>query len=81
MAATAYQKWLQEIRRAYAETILPVTEAIALEWGGISAIRTRNVGDGLIAATAMVHGLHLVTRNTRDFEDLPLTLINPWDQA
>jgi len=35
--------------------------------------------DGLIAATAIVHDLILVTRNVRDFEDTGATLVNPWD--
>ena len=45
-----------------------------------SRSKSRDTADALIAATAIVHGLTLVTRNTRDFEDLPLTLFNPWQR-
>ncbi|MGL5113800.1 MAG: PIN domain-containing protein, partial [Beijerinckiaceae bacterium] len=56
-----------------------VTEAVALDWGRLSANRSRNTADGLIAATARVHDLILVTRNVIDFEDTGVSIINPWD--
>jgi hypothetical protein len=49
-----------------------------LEWGRIAALRPRGDIDALIAATAIVHGLILVTRNVKDFEDIAVSLINPW---
>lgn len=63
--------------------ILPVTTQIADEWGRVIAqceTRGRPLGtmDGLIAATASVHGLTLVTRNTSDFESSLNSLLNPW---
>jgi predicted nucleic acid-binding protein len=39
------------------------------------------MADGLIAATALEHGLTLATRNTKDFEHLGLALINPWESS
>jgi predicted nucleic acid-binding protein len=72
--------WLNRLRSDHAKHILPITTEIALEWGRVAAGRTRGAPDALIAATAIVHGLTLVTRNTRDFEDLPLTLFNPWQR-
>lgn len=77
-AAQRLQLWLQETQADFSDRILPVNERIALAWGRIASGRTRSVADGLIAATAQVHGLTLVTRNTRDFEDLNLPLVNPW---
>ena len=71
--------WLATLRQAHADRILSVTDRIALEWGRIAALRPRGDADGLIAATAIVHGLILVTRNVRDFEDLGVALVNPWD--
>ena len=41
--------------------------------------RPLSMADGLIAATALVNGLTLVTRNVRDFDDLGATILNPWE--
>ena len=51
---------------------------IAEEWGRLNTAAPRNTVDGLIAATARVHGFVLVTRNTDDFKRCGVTLINPW---
>jgi len=69
--------WLRELRRDNADRILAITEEIALAWGRITAGRTRGGADSLIAATALVHDLILVTRNVADFEGIGLTIINP----
>jgi toxin FitB len=73
--------WLNNLRADLQDRILPVTEQVALERGKVAAIRTRDDADGLIAATALVRGLTLVTRNVRDFADTGVTLVNPRDQA
>jgi toxin FitB len=78
-AAAILAEWLIALRELHRETILPVTESVALEWGRLSAERSRNTADGLIAATARVHDLILVTRNVADFEDTGVSIINPWD--
>lgn len=70
--------WLGKIRSDNAGRILPVTEEIALVWGRLSAGRTRGEADGLIAATALVHNLVVVTRNVADFADTGVRLLNPW---
>lgn len=72
------QHWLAETRDLFAANTLPITAEIALAWGRIAAGRTRDTADALIAATALVHGLTLVTRNMRDCADLPLKLLDPW---
>ncbi|MBV8765910.1 MAG: type II toxin-antitoxin system VapC family toxin [Hyphomicrobiales bacterium] len=73
--------WLQKLRHDHAERILPISDQIAVEWGKLSALRPRGEADGLIAATAIVHDLLLVTRNVADFDDTEVGLINPWDVA
>jgi predicted nucleic acid-binding protein len=76
--ATRLDLWLRELRRDNADRILAVTEDVALSWGRISAGRTRGSADTLIAATALVHDLILVTRNVADFDDTGVTVLNPW---
>ncbi|TIU29441.1 MAG: type II toxin-antitoxin system VapC family toxin [Mesorhizobium sp.] len=71
--------WLRELRRDNRDRILPITEEIALAWGRITAGRTRGSADTLIAATAFVHDLIVVARNVADFEDIGVTVLNPWE--
>ena len=70
--------WIDGVIRFYQERILPVDIQIAMKWAEISAVRTLPVIDTLLAATAIVHNLTLVTRNTKDFSDTGATLLNPW---
>ncbi|WP_117196540.1 type II toxin-antitoxin system VapC family toxin [Rhizobium terrae] len=72
-------EWLRKLRNDHGDRILPVTDQITAEWGRLAAIRPRGDIDGLIAATAIVHDLILVTRNVRDFEDTDAAVINPWE--
>lgn len=80
-AAQRLQLWLHETQTDFSDRIIPIDRQVALAWGRIAAGRSRSVTDGLIAATAQVHGLTLVTRNTRDFDDLGIPLVNPWTEA
>ena len=77
-SAAHLTEWLSELRERYAANVLPITDRIAIEWGRICAIRPRGDADGLIAATALIHDLIVVTRNTADFDDAGVTVINPW---
>ena len=77
-AAEALTEWLVGMRLDTQDRILPVTENVAEVWGELAAMRTREDADGLIAATAIVHELTLVTRNVKDFEDTGVKLVDPW---
>jgi predicted nucleic acid-binding protein len=71
--------WLEQLQISFQSQILPVDIAISQEWGRLSSLHTVPVIDGLLAATATAHGLVLVTRNTRDFADLGIQLLNPFE--
>jgi predicted nucleic acid-binding protein len=79
------QSWLEiDVHSWFAGRILPVTESIAERWGHLAAATKQRgiamtVVNGVIAATALGHGLTLVTRNVRDFASLGVVLLNPWD--
>ena len=77
-AAAALTQWLERLRQDHADRILPITDDVAIEWGRLAAERPRAVVDGLIAATASVYRKITVTRNTVDFDDTRLPVINPW---
>lgn len=78
-AAGHLADWLRKLRHDHAERILPVSDQVAVEWGRIAALRPRAAIDGLIAATAIVHDLILVSRNAAEFEDTGASVINPWE--
>jgi predicted nucleic acid-binding protein len=90
LAAGARRKkldaWLREdLPLRFESRILPLTVEVADQWGRVIAHceasgRPLAAMDGLIAATATVHGLTLVTRNTADFETALKSLLNPWDE-
>lgn len=73
----------RDLNRWFDGRALPVTKAIADRWGVLAAKRLdrgrpmSNI-DELLGATALTHGLTLVTRNTKDFEDLGVEVLNPW---
>jgi predicted nucleic acid-binding protein len=76
--ADTFAAWLAELQTRFARRILPVDPRIAQEWGRLKSSTPRNTVDSLIAATARVHGLTVVTRNTANFEGCEVGLLNPW---
>jgi toxin FitB len=78
VAADRLGAWVDGIETMFADRVLPVDAAAARLWGELSANRTLPVIDTLIAATAIGHGLTLVTRNTSDVEQTGVPLLDPW---
>ncbi len=77
-AADQLGAWVDGIETTFADRVLSVDAATARRWGELSAERSLPVIDTLIAATAISHGLTLVTRNTRDVESTGVPLVDPW---
>ena len=69
--------WLDRVLAWYSDRILLVDVATARRWGQLSATLGHDGADLLIAATALEHGLTVVTRNVRDFEPTGVPTVNP----
>lgn len=78
-SATALDRWLRQIVGTHGDRILPIDARVAEEWGRLNVPDPIPVVDGLMAATARVHNLTLVTRNLRDVERTGIPLLNPFD--
>jgi toxin FitB len=76
--ADALQAWLESVVAAFGNRVISVDVAVSDEWGRMSAIRPVPVIDGLLAATAMVHRLTLVTRKDSDVRRLGVRVLNPF---
>ena len=77
--AAAIENWLVAVDKAFGERILPIDRAVANEWGRLTASRPLPVIDGLLAATAKIHRMTLVTRNTAEIADLDVHILNPFE--
>jgi predicted nucleic acid-binding protein len=82
------EAWLDaELQPRFSGRILPVDEAVARRWGRIAgALESQSrakvpVVDGLLAATAIEHGLVLITRNARDVAPTGASVFNPWEDS
>ena len=76
--ADALAAWLESLTRLYADRILPVTATIARRWGRLSVQLGHDGADVLIAATALTHGLTVITRNASHFKPTGVSVINPF---
>ncbi|RCW42781.1 hypothetical protein DFQ14_10837 [Halopolyspora algeriensis] len=79
--AAQLQHWLSELRSFYHDRIVPITAEVADRWGRLGAPDPVPVVDGLLAATAMVHGWTLVTRNVADVRKIDVAVLNPFEPA
>lgn len=73
------RSWLdQHVLPEFAERTLAVDTAVALRCAGLHVPETRGERDALIAATALVHGMTVVTRNVADFRPTGVPVLDPW---
>lgn len=73
------RSWLSErVLIAFADRILPIDLAVAQRAATLHTPDPRPERDAVIAATAMVHGLRVVTRNVSDFTPMGFDVVNPW---
>lgn len=77
-AGLVLDRWLKRVITTHASRILTVDMAVAEQWGRLNVPDPLPVVDGLLAATAHVHGLTLVTRNTKDIERTGVPFLNPF---
>ncbi|HWV24117.1 MAG TPA: type II toxin-antitoxin system VapC family toxin [Thermomicrobiales bacterium] len=80
------ESFLERVIEDFSASILPIDTEVGLRWGQLYArCQARGVNlassDSLIAATALHHGMHIVTRNAKDFEPTGVLIINPWDEV
>lgn len=80
---TELEQWFEKLRYRFERRVLPLDSKVLFEWGvlcGTLAMRGRvlPVIDSLIAATALVYNLAVVTDNSDDFADTNVLLVNPW---
>jgi hypothetical protein len=76
--AAALERWLADVQAGFQDRVLSVTLQVATAWGRQQSARRLPVIDALIAATALVHDLTVVTRNVKDFEFAGVQMLNPF---
>ena len=79
-AAKRLADWVDGLEYSFADRILGIDAATARLWGDWSSERPRPVVDTLLASTAGVHGLTLVTRNIRYVRGIAVKLLDPWKE-
>ncbi|WP_295452717.1 type II toxin-antitoxin system VapC family toxin [uncultured Thiodictyon sp.] len=77
-SAAVLESWLGQLVESTTDRVLPVTPEIADRWGRLGVPDPLPVIDSLLAATALVHGLILVTRNVSDVERTGVSVFNPF---
>jgi predicted nucleic acid-binding protein len=76
--AAVFEQWLDATRLQFVNRIIEVDAEISMTWGRLNANRPLPVVDNLLAATALVRDMILITRDTRDIADTGVRTINPW---
>jgi len=76
--AAVLEQWLATVLEDFGRQVLPVDADVAQVWGQLRAPRPEHALDKLIAATALIHDLTIVTRNVEDFRGTGAMLLNPF---
>jgi toxin FitB len=80
--AKALQDWLDDsVRIHFAERIIPIGSQICRVAARLATLPSREIPDLLIAATALVHDLTVVTRNVKHFADTGVRMLDPWQSS
>lgn len=74
------ETWLNSVIDQYQENILGIDSEIALIWGKMRVPNPQHPIDKLIASTALIYDLTVVTRNTEDFQNTGISLLNPFSE-
>jgi predicted nucleic acid-binding protein len=74
----ALEAWLGRVRKLFGPRLLPITESVAQEWGRLNRTRPLPTVDSLLAATAKVNGLTLVSRNAADYSGTGVSFLDPF---
>jgi hypothetical protein len=75
------EEWLEDVKDSYRDRVLPVTAVVAEAWGRLRASTPLPAVDSLLAATALVNGLTLVTRDTRTAQRTGVPYLDPWESS
>jgi len=78
--ARSLENWLDQLTKSFAERIVPVDRPVADAWGRMNAVRPLPIIDALLAATAKVNGMTLVTRDSSDVAGLGVPVLNPFEE-
>jgi predicted nucleic acid-binding protein len=79
--ASGLERWLEVLHGEFQDRLVPVSTSVAEAWGRLNAPSPLPVIDSLLAATALVHGLTFVTRDTSALEGMGVALLDPWEPA
>jgi toxin FitB len=80
-SAATLETWLTKVVTSHSSRTLSVDRAVAEEWGRMNAARPLSTVDSLLASTAKVHGLTLVTRNIADVATTGVQYLNPFERT
>jgi predicted nucleic acid-binding protein len=79
-SARALENWLKDLIAEHPDRILPIDEAVAQEWGRLNVPDPIPVIDGLMASTALVHGLTIATRDLKDMKRTRVACVDPFEE-